>query len=299
MLCVVWWGEQHQVPKARLRDPGWLVDFHQEAAMPLPTEEMANTGLVPNASVDMQLDSETETEGGAAERGRDTKRTRDVFESDGVVVCNNRLTSGGRGDTHTDTERRRPRACICLLTPSFAPLSFVCVDLASLVMVHYLWSGPRVVKTPHALNLLAPLPVVWELPQALLMGLLGDASLAGRVYKSLLRPSGDSEVFFLQDLLTLFNGCGWAGRLKQVTPTPPSSTSQDCRLSPCGVCGNTGCGHLHQDAMDTAAVSHAAGFSAHPTCRTRPVLHPSHRPARLRHVSTHQPSTVLAWREAD
>lgn len=73
------------------------------------------------------------------------------------------------------------------------PLSFVCVDLASLVMVHYLWSD--VVTTPQALNPLASLPVVWELPKALLLGLLGNNDLAESVYKCVLRPSGGSEVF--------------------------------------------------------------------------------------------------------
>jgi hypothetical protein len=83
--------KQHQVDKARLSHPGWLAEFHHEAAMPLPpTEETANTGLVPDAGVGMQLDSETE-----AER-RGTGRTREEFESDGVVVCRNRLTSGGQ-----------------------------------------------------------------------------------------------------------------------------------------------------------------------------------------------------------
>lgn len=101
-------------------------------------------------------------------------------------------------------------SCVCLS---------LCVDLASLVMVHYLWSD--VVTTPQTPNPLNSLPVVLDLPKALLMSLLGNNDLAERVYKGLLRPSGSSEVFFLQDLLTLFNGCGWRGRLKEVTSTLP------------------------------------------------------------------------------
>lgn len=62
--------------------------------MPLPpTEERANTGLGPDASVNMQL--ETGGGGGAAEE-RGTVRTREEAESEGVVVCRNRLTSGGQ-----------------------------------------------------------------------------------------------------------------------------------------------------------------------------------------------------------
>lgn len=199
-------GKQHQVIKAKLDDPGWLVDFHHAAAMPLvPTEDMANPGAT--------LQLETGVGGGAAEGERGTKRTGEEAEIDGVIVCRNRLTSGGKQETRG------------VHLPSHAlisPLSSVCVciDMASLVMVHYLWSG--VVEAPQAPNLVASLSVVWELPEALLAGLLGDESLASDVYNCLLRPSDGSEVFFLQDLLTLFNGCGWAGRLKQVTPTLPS-----------------------------------------------------------------------------
>lgn len=108
-------------------------------------------------------------------------------------------------------------------------------------MVEYLWWGQH--TNTVAPPLLSPTSVIWALPRSVLTRAFKATALTTDMYDCLLRPPwphGGREVFFLQDLITFVNGCGWAGQLQQVGPPLPSPLpqrrilAQSCRV--CALC---------------------------------------------------------------
>lgn len=93
-------------------------------------------------------------------------------------------------------------------------------------MADYFWSEPRfTLSNPHTLA--PPLPVVIELPRALLMRVFVEEEVEKEVYMYLLDPlvkrgGGQADTggptFFLQDFLTLMNAFGQSGDVIQVGP---------------------------------------------------------------------------------
>jgi hypothetical protein len=160
-------------------------------------------------------------------------------------------------------------------------------------MVEYLWSGQH--ANHVAPSLLSPTSVTWALPRSVLNRAFRATVLSKNVYDCLLRPpwlNGGLEFFFLQDLITFVNGCGWAGKLQQVGPPLPSllpsllspSLSQSRYVcSFLRVCGGIGRAELLGHAL-VGPPSPRPSRCHVPARRTLPARHHHQHPSRLRHV---------------
>lgn len=211
-----------------LRDmvSGWVMDFHHKAATrsfpppPPPSDDSTDSASLVS---DMSLGQSGAEETIDHQERRSKRKAGDSVEA---VSHNNRLTSGGT-PRHTPFYQRpleppqRNRGLVDRGVTVFSPGP----DMAALLMVEYLWSGQH--ANHVAPSLLSPTSVTWALPRSVLNRAFRATMLSSHVYDCLLRPpwlNGGLEFFFLQDLITFVNGCGWAGKLQQVgPPLPPPS----------------------------------------------------------------------------